>query len=96
MCFCGGVVVWLRFRFCGGEVAFCGGALVFLWWCGCVFVVVCWCFCVFVLCSCDLFGIVVLFLLWFGCLFPKAAAKGSFEKSAVIKDCHQRLPVLLK
>ena len=95
------VVVWLRFRFCGGEVVFCGGALVFLWWCGCVFVVVCWCFCVFVLCSCDLFVIVVLFLLWFGCFFPNSAAKGSFEKSAVIKDCHQRLPsktanVLLK
>ena len=29
--------------------------------------------------------------------FPKAAAKGSFKKSAAIKDCHQRLPkVLLK
>ena len=29
--------------------------------------------------------------------FPKAAAKGSFEKSVVIKHCHQTLPkVLLK
>ena len=30
-------------------------------------------------------------------LFPKAAAKGSFKKSAVIKHCYQTLPkVLLK
>ena len=29
--------------------------------------------------------------------FPKAAAKGSFKKSAVIKHCYQTLPkVLLK
>ena len=29
--------------------------------------------------------------------FPKAAAKGSFKKSAEIKDCHQTSPkVLLK
>ena len=32
-----------------------------------------------------------------GFLFPKAAAKGSFKKSAVIKHCYQTLPkVLLK
>ena len=31
------------------------------------------------------------------CFFPKAAAKGSFKKSAVIKHCYQTLPkVLLK
>ena len=30
-------------------------------------------------------------------LFPKAAAKGSFKKRAVFKDCHQTSPkVLLK
>ena len=28
-------------------------------------------------------------------LFPKAAAKGSFKKSAVIKDCHQTSPKAL-
>ena len=27
--------------------------------------------------------------LFFGVFFPKAAAKGSFEKSVAIKDCHQ-------
>ena len=33
----------------------------------------------------------------FPIFFPKAAAKGSFKKSAVIKDCHQTSPkVLLK
>ena len=31
-------------------------------------------------------------IIWIVFCFPKAAAKGSFEKSIVIKDCHQRLP----
>ena len=64
--------------------------VVFLWLCGGVF--------------CD--GVFVVVFLWwclcggavvfFWCFFPKAAAKGSFKKSA-IKQCYQRLPkVLLK
>ena len=29
----GGVVVVVRWCFCGGVLVFCGGVLVFLWWC---------------------------------------------------------------
>ena len=89
-CFCGGVCVVVWWCF--------GGVLVvFLWWlCGGVLVVfLWWCFCV----GC----VVVFFVMVF---FPKAAAKGSFKKSVVIKDCllrtvfkdcHQTSPkVLLK
>ena len=62
--------------------------VVFLWWCFCggvlVVVFLWWCFCggvlgVVFLCFCD--GVFVYF-------FPKAAGKGSFKKSAAIKDCH--------
>ena len=42
------------------------------------------------------FSKLVLFAFLF-LLFPKAAAKGSFKKNAVIKHCYQTLPkVLLK
>ena len=41
--------------------------------------------------------VVVLSLCFLYEFFPKAAAKGSFKKSAVIKHCDQTLPkVLLK
>ena len=58
-----------------------------VWLCGGVLVVfLWWCFCV----GC----VVVFFVMVF---FPKAAAKGSFKKRAVFKDCHQTSPkVLLK
>ena len=75
------MVVFLRWCFCGGVL------VVFLWWCCgwwcfCGAAVVFWCFC----------GGVVLVV-----FFPKAAAKGSFKKRAVFKDCHQTSPkVLLK
>ena len=82
LCFCGGVLVFCLW-WCGGGV---GGVVVFLWWCFCGAVVVWRCF------RCGVFVVfsVVVF-------FPKAAAKGSFKKSSVIKHCYQTLPkVLLK
>ena len=53
------------------------------------------------LCFCGGGGVVEVFLCFcdgvFVCFFPKAAAKGSFKKRAVFKDCHQTSPkVLLK
>ena len=84
------VVVWL---------CFCDGVVVFL--CFCCEVVARLCFVAVWLCFC---GGVVVFLCFRGCVFvvawwgfwvvwlsPKAAAKGSFEKSVVIKHRHQTL-----
>ena len=46
----------------------------------CLFVCVCFCHCV---CARPFLCVVSVFL----CVFPKATAKGSFEKSTTIKDC---------
>lgn len=77
--------------FCLGLI-FCFFVWVCLFDCLVLFCFVSFCFlfdCLFLS-----FGLV---LFCFVCFFPKAAAQGSFEKSVVIKHCHQTLPkVLLK